>query len=129
MRVFAQLLPLAAAIEGLEGLALGGYAVYAGVETVAGEPNDAGSAWALAGTMLVLGAMAVFAAMALYRRRRWSRGPAVATQIFALPVAVTFLQAGRSGVGAILVVAAVAGLVALLHPATTRKLLEQHAGS
>lgn len=54
---------------------------------------------------------------------RWSRGPSVVTQIFALPVAITLIQSAQYGFGVPLVVAAVAALVALLAPASTHALM------
>lgn len=116
----------AALVEGLEGVALIGFAAYVGVETAVGSAADPSTAAALTITTVVLGLGAVIAAVGLYRGRKWARGPAVVTQIFALPVAGSFFQAGRFLVGALLAAAAVLGIVLLFHPATTRQLLGQH---
>lgn len=113
----------AAVIEGLEGCALVGFATYIGVETVVSEPTSATSAVALTVTTVLLGLGALAVSVGLYGCHRWSRGPAVVTQIFALPVSATFVQGGRLAIGAVLALAGVLGLVLLLHPATTRKLV------
>lgn len=125
MREPPRLLRVAAAIEALEGLALVGYATYFLLETLIGAAGDTTSAVALTAVTALLGLGALVAARGLHRGRRWSRAPAVATQIFALPVAVTFFQSGRPEIGAPLAVAAVAALVALFHPTTTHTLSER----
>lgn len=125
MRVPLPSLALVALIEGLEGSVLVGSAVYIASGAVTGVVSDVGSAVALAITMALLGLGALVVARGLYRRRRWSRAPAALSQVFALPVAATFFQAGRVEVGLPLGAAAVLGLVLLFHPATTRILTEE----
>lgn len=120
------LLLAAALIEGLEGVALVGFAAYVGLATAIGSSADPTTAAALTVTALLLGLGAAAAALGLYRRRKWGRGPAVVTQIFTLPVAGSFFQAGRFAVGAVLAAVAVLGIVLLFHPATTRQLLGEH---
>ncbi|WP_255952245.1 hypothetical protein [Streptomyces odontomachi] len=117
-------LTLAAALAGLEGLALvagGGYLL---VMTVAGNPDDNQQAVTAGVTLLVLAALPLLAARGLLLRRRWSRGPAVITQILALPVAWNLLQADSLLIpgGIVLAVVAVTALVLLVNPATTEAL-------
>lgn len=125
MREPPRLINVAAAIEALEGLALVGYAAYFVIETVIGAASNTTSAVALTAVTALLGFGALLVGLGLYRCRRWSRAPAVATQVFALPVAVTFFQSGRADIGAPLAFVAVVALVALFHPATTQTLSER----
>ncbi|MFF6884832.1 hypothetical protein ACFY9F_16805 [Streptomyces sp. NPDC012421] len=74
-------------------------------------------------TLLALGLIPFAAALGLWRKRSWSRGPAVITQILALPVAWQMLQTdGVIPYGIVLAVLAVTGLVLLVNPATTEAL-------
>jgi hypothetical protein len=74
-------------------------------------------------TVIALGMIPLAAARGLWRRRSWSRGPAVITQILALPVAWQMLQTDGVIPGGIALAAlAVTGLVLLLNPATTEAL-------
>ncbi|MDF3297951.1 hypothetical protein [Streptomyces tropicalis] len=117
-------LTAAAALSALEGLAL----VVAGIwMLVLGAGADGGDRQqAVAGgvTVLVLALLPLLAARGLMARRSWSRGPAVITQVIALPVAYSLLQADSVAIpaGIALAVVAVASLVLLVHPATTRAL-------
>ncbi len=58
-----------------------------------------------------------------WRSRRWSRGPAVATQLILLPVAWSFRGGETNGIFLALGGAAVVVLVGLLTPASTRALV------
>ena len=76
-------------------------------------------------TVLVLAALPLVAARGLWLRRRWSRGPAMITQLMALPVAWT-LRAERRRAGRrrrrLAAAAALAVLVLLVNPTTTEAL-------
>jgi hypothetical protein len=117
-------LTLAAALAGLEGAALVVAGVYLLVMTVAGHPEDTQQAVTAGITLLVLAALPLLAARGLLMRRRWSRGPAVITQILALPVAWNLLQADSLLIpgGIVLAAVAVTALVLLVNPATTAAL-------
>ncbi|MCL2550762.1 MAG: hypothetical protein FWE15_01405 [Actinomycetia bacterium] len=107
-------LTLAAAIAGVEGLAVAAWGV---IMCFTGGTNAV-----LAGLLvLVLAALPLGAAYGLRRARRWSRGPALIMQLLALPVSWTMLKSdgGVIAGGAVLGVLAIAGLVLLVHPATT----------
>nr|WP_202495073.1 hypothetical protein [Streptomyces sp. SID4982] len=114
----------AAGLAALEGIAL----VVAGVWILAlgltGAPDDRQQAITGGITLLVLALLPLLAARGLWLTRRWSRGPAVITQILALPVAYNLLQADSiaipAGIG--LAAVSVAALVLLVNPATTRAL-------
>ncbi|NEB90221.1 hypothetical protein [Streptomyces bauhiniae] len=114
----------AAALAALEGIALvvaGGWILALGL---AGSPDDRQQAVTGGITLLVLALLPLLAARGLWQVRRWSRGPAVITQILALPVAYNLLQADSIAIGAGigLAVVSVAALVLLVNPATTRAL-------
>jgi hypothetical protein len=117
-------LTAAAALAALEGLALvagGGYMLVLGL---AGDPDDRQQAVTGGVTLIVLALLPLLAARGLLLRRGWSRGPAVITQIMALPVAYNLLQADSIAIpgGIALAVVAIAALVLLVNPATTRAL-------
>ncbi|MFD2688246.1 hypothetical protein ACFS5L_25905 [Streptomyces phyllanthi] len=117
-------LTAAAALAALEGLALavGGVAML--VLGLTGEPDDLQQALTGGVTLIVLALLPLLAARGLFLCRSWSRGPAVITQIMALPVAYNLLQADSMAIpgGIVLAVVAVTALVLLLNPATTRAL-------
>ncbi|MCZ0981224.1 hypothetical protein O1L60_25880 [Streptomyces diastatochromogenes] len=74
-------------------------------------------------TVIALGLIPLAAARGLWTQRSWSRGPAVITQILALPVAWQMLQTdGVIPYGIVLAALAVTGLVLLVNPATTEAL-------
>ncbi|WP_037851929.1 hypothetical protein [Streptomyces sp. NRRL S-340] len=114
----------AAALCALEGLALLVGGVWMLVLGLTGDGGDRQQAVTGGITVLVLALLPLLAARGLLRRRGWSRGPAVITQIMALPVAYSLLQADSVAVpaGIALAAVAVASLVLLVHPATTRAL-------
>jgi hypothetical protein len=114
----------AAALAVLEGLALvvGGAAMF--VLGFTGDPDDRQQAVTGGVTLIVLALLPLLAARGLFLCRSWSRGPAVITQIMALPVAYNLLQADSVAIpgGIVLAVVAVAALVLLINPATTQAL-------
>ncbi|MEV7968847.1 hypothetical protein AB0O34_23090 [Sphaerisporangium sp. NPDC088356] len=109
------------AVEGVTAVVLGAYAA---VETVIGKPADVSSSIAVSAFGIVIGAALVWVAWGVLGAARWSRAPGVVTQIFALPVAVSLVQSGQSVPGVLIIVVALAGLVALLAPATTRAMIK-----
>jgi len=117
-------LTYAAALAALEGLALVVGGVWMLVEGLTGDPDDRQTAVTGGITLVVLALLPLLAARGLLARRGWSRGPAVITQILALPVAYNLLQADSVAIpaGIALAVVAVAALVLLVNPATTQAL-------
>ncbi|WP_189854675.1 hypothetical protein [Streptomyces poonensis] len=117
-------LTAAAALAALEGaaLAVGGVAML--VVGMTGDADDRRSAVTGGVTLIVLALLPLLAARGLFLRRGWSRGPAVITQILALPVAYNLLQADSIAIpgGIALAVVAVTALVLLVNPVTTRAL-------
>ncbi|WP_428935363.1 hypothetical protein [Streptomyces sp. ACT015] len=117
-------LTYAAALAALEGAALVVGGAWMLVGGLTGDPDGRGSAVTGGITLLVLALLPLLAARGLLGLRGWSRGPAVITQIMALPVAYTLLQADSVAIpaGIVLGVVAVAALVLLIHPETNRAL-------
>lgn len=120
----------AAALVALEGAAL----VVAGgamlVPGLTGDSEDMTSGVTGGVTLIALALLPLIAARGLLLRRGWSRGPAVITQIMALPVAYNLLRADSVAIpaGIALAVVAVAALVLLINPATTQALGIQGPG-
>ncbi|MGW6457970.1 hypothetical protein ACWF94_19010 [Streptomyces sp. NPDC055078] len=114
----------AAAVSGLEGLALAGYGVYMLVMGLLGRPDNPSQAEMGGVTMIALGALPLIAALGLLRQRSWSRGPALITHLLALIPAWTLLRStsGLIPLGILVAMVAVSGLVLLVHPTTTQAL-------
>ncbi|MBB6076839.1 hypothetical protein [Streptomyces paradoxus] len=117
-------LTYAALLAALEGLALVVGGVWILVLGLTGHPDDRQQAVTGGITLVVLALLPLLAARGLLCRRSWSRGPAVITQLMALPVAYNLLQADSMAIpaGIALAVVAVASLVLLVNPETTRAL-------
>ena len=114
----------AAVLAGLEGLTLVVGGIWMLVVGITGEADDRQQAVTGAVTLIVLALLPLLAARGLLGLRSWSRGPAVITQIMALPVAYNLLQADSIAIpaGIALAVVAVAALVLLVNQETTRAL-------
>ncbi|MGW7086283.1 hypothetical protein ACWGH2_22685 [Streptomyces sp. NPDC054871] len=117
-------LTAAAALAALEGVALIAAGVYMLVMGLAGDPDNPEQATTGGITLIVLALLPLLAARGLLLGRSWSRGPAIITQIMALPVAWQLLQADSMAIpgGIALAAVAVAALVLLVNPATTEAL-------
>ncbi|GAA2215886.1 hypothetical protein GCM10009850_113540 [Nonomuraea monospora] len=114
---------IAAGVVALEGLVALGLGVYVAVETLTGAPDDITTALAEAVFGLLIGAGLLWVAYGgLFRTERWGRSPAVLTQIFLVPIGGTLITSGLPQLGIPLIVVALAGLVTLLSPPTTRAL-------
>jgi len=117
-------LTVAAALAALEGLALVVGGVWILVLGLAGDPDDRRQAVTGGITLILLALLPLLAARGLLARRGWSRGPAVITQIMALPVAYNLLRADSVAIPAGIALAAVAvtTLALLVNGETTRAL-------
>ena len=112
----------AAGVEFVEAVFVLVAALWAGIATASGNSYQTSSGIAI--TIIGVGTACVLALVArgLRRARRWSRTPAVLTQLFTGIVAVYLMQSGRLEWGIPAIVLAVAGIVALLSPASIRVL-------
>ncbi|MER7372087.1 hypothetical protein [Streptomyces lanatus] len=124
-------LTYAASLTALEGAALAVGGVWVLVMGLAGDPDDRQQAVTLGVTLVALALLPLLAARGLFARRSWSRGPSVITQILALPVAYSLLQADSIAIpaGIAIAAAAIATLVLLVNPATTEALGIRGPGS
>ncbi len=112
----------AAGIQVAEAAVVLAATVLAGLDTAAGRSYQAGSGIALTaiGVLTVILLAAVAAGLA--RARRWSRTPALLTQLFIGIIAIYLLQGGRYEWGVPALVLAVAGFAVLLLPPSLRAL-------
>jgi hypothetical protein len=112
----------AAVVQGAESVLVLAATVLAGVDAAAGQSYHVSSGIAL--TVIGVAAVAALALVAagLARARRWSRTPALLTQLFAGIVGIYLLQGHRLDWGLALVVLAVLGFAALLSPPSLRAL-------
>lgn len=98
----------------LEALALLGLAVLQ-LAQINGSPAIAASGAVFAGYAIVL----VVLARGVVLGRRWSRGPAVATQLIQLPIAWVLREGATAPVSTALTVSALSTVICLLLPSST----------
>jgi hypothetical protein len=112
----------AAVVEAAESVLVLVATVLAGVDAASGQSYHVSSGVAL--TVIGVAAVAALALVAggLAWARRWSRTPALLTQLFAGIVGIYLLQGHRLDWGLALVVLAVLGFAALLSPPSLRAL-------
>lgn len=77
--------------------------------------------------MLAYAALLFATTRGLWRGRRWSRAPTVATQLILLPIAMSFRGGTTTWVSVAIVVVALPTLVAVLLPRSTRYLVPDTA--
>jgi hypothetical protein len=107
-------LTVGAAIEAAEGVATLGFGLFVGWETIVGKPLDPASAIGVTVLALAGGGGMLLVARGLLQARRWSRSPAVLTQLFAVPISVSMIQSGQYAIGVPMIVLALTALVLLL---------------
>ena len=112
----------AAVVEAAESVLVLAATVLAGVDAATGQSYHVNSGIALT----VIGAVAVVAlawvALGLARARRWSRTPALLTQLFVGIVGIYLLQSHRLDWGVVSVVLAALGFAAVFAPPSMRAL-------
>jgi hypothetical protein len=69
--------------------------------------------------MAGFGLLLLLIARGVFLGRKWSRGPAVATQLILLPLAWNFVGGQTTWVAVVLAAVAITVLVGLLHPRST----------
>ena len=112
----------AAVVEAAESVLVLVATVLAGVDAASGQSYHVSSGVALTVIGVVAVAALALVAAGLARARRWSRTPALLTQLFAGIVGIYLLQGHRLDWGVALVVLAVLGFAALLSPPSLRAL-------
>ncbi|MGW0768762.1 hypothetical protein [Streptomyces sp. NPDC002676] len=117
-------LTYAAVLAALEGVAVLAGGLWMFVLGLVGKPDDRQQAVTLGITLVALALLPLLAARGLLLRRGWSRGPAVITQLMAMPVAYNLLKADSMAIpaGIALGVVSVTAFVLLISPATTQAL-------
>ncbi|HSU34707.1 MAG TPA: hypothetical protein VLJ88_03515 [Propionibacteriaceae bacterium] len=109
-------LVVAGVLIGIEALAA---IVFGAVALTQIKVTRAGLGGGVAILMLTYGLLLLLVARGVLRGRRWSRGPAAATQLILLPIAWSFRGTPTTGVAVLIAVTAVAIIVGLLHPRST----------
>jgi hypothetical protein len=113
---------LAAAVQAIESAGVLAAAVFAGIEAARGKSYQSSSGIALtaigAGTAIVL----ALVALGLARVRRWSRTPALLTQLFVGIVGIYLVLGHKYWFGGPALALSVGGLVLLLVPPSLRAL-------
>jgi hypothetical protein len=113
---------VAAVVEALEAVMVAVAAVLAGIDTGAGRSYQLSSGIAITVIGLVTAAALLGVAAGLRGPRRWTRTPALLTQLFTGIVGIYLLQGGRDAWGIPAVLLSVTGFVTLLAPPSTRAL-------
>jgi len=108
---------LAAALLGLEALAA---VVFGGIALTQIRISRAGVGTGVAIWMLGYGLLLLAIARGVFLGRRWSRAPAIATQLILLPTAFSFRGQPTTWVAGAIAVVAVAILVGVLHRRSTQ---------
>lgn len=107
---------LAAALAGLQALTALGFGVF---ELTQIQPRRPAVGVTTVLTLLLYGGLLAVVARGLSRARRWSRGPAVATQLLHLPIAWSFASGRTLAVAIPLALSAIVILVCCLLPSST----------
>ncbi|HEX5383707.1 MAG TPA: hypothetical protein VFW54_03635 [Propionibacteriaceae bacterium] len=107
---------VAAALLAVEALIAVGYAA---LEVGQIPMSRAGVGVGVTILMAGFGLLLLLVARGVFLGRRWSRGPAVATQLILLPLAWGFLGGRTTWVAVVLAALAITGLVGVLHPRST----------
>jgi hypothetical protein len=112
----------AVVIEALEAVLVAVAAVLAGVATGSGQAYQLSSGIAITVIGLATAVLLALVARGLLRPRRWTRTPALLTQLFTGIVAIYLLQGGRYDWGVITLILSLGGFATLLAPPSTRAL-------
>jgi hypothetical protein len=115
-------LRVAAGVEAAEAAVVLVAAVFAGIATAAGRSYQLSSGIAITVIGVACAAALAIVAAGLARGRRWSRTPALLTQLFVGIVGIYLIQGQRLDWGVPSVVLAAAGFAVLLAPASLRAL-------
>jgi PPE-repeat protein len=116
-------LRIAAVVQAAESAVVLVATVLVAVDTAAGQSYHTSSGIALTVIGVAVAAALALVAAGLARARRWSRTPALLTQLFFGIVGIYLLQGHRLDWGVALVVLAAAGFAAVLTPPSMRALV------
>ena len=119
---------IAAIVQLTEAAGVMAAALKAGVDAIAGESYQRTSGIAITLIGIATALALAYVARGLSSGRRWSRTPAVLTQLFTGIVAIYLIQAPRLDWGIPAIALAIAGLGALLAPASIRVLTPGRMG-
>lgn len=128
MRHSPPALRAAAAVQAAESAVVLAATVLAGIDTASGRSYQLASGIALTLIGAASAAALALVAAGLARARRWSRTPALLTQLFVGIVGIYLLQGQRLDWGIPSVVLAAAGFATLLAPPSLRALAGGHPG-
>ena len=112
----------AAIVQAAESAIVLAATVLAGVDAASGQSYHVSSGIALTVIGAIAAAALAWVAVGLARARRWSRTPALLTQLFVGIVGIYLLQGHRLDWGLVSVVLAVLGFAALFAPPSMRAL-------
>ncbi|GAB2810344.1 hypothetical protein GCM10022221_04690 [Actinocorallia aurea] len=107
-------LAAAAVLQSATGLVALGWGLLIAVETVLGHRTNMATAVSVSVLTAGGGVLILWIAKGLWNLQRWSRSPAVLTQLFAVPVSVSLIQGDRPWLGYPLIAVAVLALLTLL---------------
>jgi hypothetical protein len=113
---------VAVVVEALEAILVAVAAVLAGIATSQGRSYQLSSGIAITVIGLATAVLLALVAAGLRRPRRWTRTPALLTQLFTGIVGIYLLQGGRYDWGSAAVALSLAGFATLLAPPSTRAL-------
>jgi hypothetical protein len=119
-------LRVAAVVQAAESALVLAATVLAGVDAATGQSYHVNSGIALTAIGAAAVAALAWVALGLARARRWSRTPALLTQLFVGIVGIYLLQGHRLDWGVASVVLAALGFAAIFAPPTMRALTETH---
>ena len=113
---------LAAIVQAAQSAGVLAAAAYAGTSAAEGKSYQSSSGIALTAIGVGTAVALAFVAAGLARVRRWSRTPALLTQLFTGIVGIYLVQGGRIWMGAAALGLSVAGFALLLVPPSLRAL-------
>ena len=119
---------IAAIVQLIEAAGVLAAALFAAVDAISGKSYQRTSGIAITLIGLATALLLAYVARGLSSGRRWSRTPAVLTQLFTGIVAIYLIQAPRLDWGIPAIALAIAGLGALLAPASVRVLTPGRMG-
>jgi hypothetical protein len=119
----------AAGVEAAEAAIVCAATALAAIDAASGKSYQLASGIALTVIGLGTGAVLAVIAAALARARRWSRTPALLTQLFTGIVGVYLVQGHRYSWGVPSLVLAAAGFAAILVPSSLRALASERSSS